>query len=56
MRPIVFGHQYSSSLDLALGCYANMCSAYFGRRDAFFGTIDRYFADFNFGEKNQIKI
>jgi len=42
LRPTILGHQYAASLELALGCYADMCSAYFGRRESFYGTIDRF--------------
>jgi len=41
-RPQVFAPEHSHHLETALSCYIHMCSAYFQRRESFFGLIDRF--------------
>jgi len=40
-RPLVFHQDHAASLSQALSSYIEMCSAYFDRRESFFGLIDR---------------
>eukprot|EP00088_Acartia_fossae_P042236 TRINITY_DN4429_c0_g1_i1.p1 TRINITY_DN4429_c0_g1~~TRINITY_DN4429_c0_g1_i1.p1 ORF type:complete len:653 (-),score=134.54 TRINITY_DN4429_c0_g1_i1:209-2167(-) len=41
-RPQIFAPQHSQHLQTGLACFIQMCEAYFSRKDAFYGLIDRF--------------